>query len=338
MSVSAAIYGLSGPELTPDEKAFFRDAEPWGFILFKRNVDRRKQLSKLCVALRDAVGRDAPIFIDQEGGRVQRLRAPHWRDAPPAADFGALYARDPDAGLEATRLNHRLLAHELMASGIDADCAPCLDMRIPEADKVIGDRAYGDDPAVIAALGGAAIEGLHAGGVASVIKHIPGHGRADADSHFALPRVTTSREELEATDFAPFRALKAAPMAMTAHVVYEAIDPDDPATLSSEVISSVIRGWMGYDGLVMTDDLSMQALSGKFEQRANRAFEAGCDMALHCNGKRKEMVALANVMPTLTGDALRRAKAAEAVRQTPEALDYKAGLARLDDLLNGQPG
>lgn len=333
MSVSAAIYGLAGPELDANEKAFFRDAAPWGFILFARNVEGPKQLARLCVALRDAVGRDAPVFIDQEGGRVQRLKPPTWRQARPAGDFGALYSRNASAGLEAVRLNHRLIAHELRASGVDADCAPCLDLQIKGADAIIGDRSYSTDPDTIAALGRAAIEGLHAGGVASVIKHIPGHGRADADSHFALPRVDTPRETLEETDFAPFRALNDAPMAMTAHVVYSDIDPDDPATLSSEVISSVIRGSMGYDGLVMTDDLSMKALSGTLASRGERALAAGCDMVLHCNGVRREMIEIADIIPSLAGDPLRRAEAASAVRQTPEAFDFDAGVRRLDGLM-----
>lgn len=335
MSVSAAIYGLAGPALSADEKAFFRDAAPWGFILFARNVDSPKQLPRLCGALRDAVGRDAPVFIDQEGGRVQRLKPPTWRQAPPAADFGALYARDREAGLEAVRLNHRLIADELRASGIDADCAPCLDLQIEGADAIIGDRSFGLSPDIIAALGRAAMEGLHAGGVASVIKHIPGHGRADADSHLALPRVETSREELETTDFAPFRALNDAPMAMTAHVVYADIDPDDPATLSQEVIGSVIRGTMGYDGLLMTDDLSMKALSGTLASRAGRALSAGCDMILHCNGDRREMVSLADRVPDLGGDALRRADAAADVRTAPAEFDAEAGVTRLETLLAG---
>lgn len=335
MSVSAAIYGLAGPALSADEKAFFRDASPWGFILFARNVDSRKQLPRLCGALRDAVGRDAPVFIDQEGGRVQRLKPPTWRQAPPAGDFGALYERDPNAGLEAVRLNHRLLADELRACGIDADCAPCLDLQIEGADAIIGDRSFGSSPETVAALGRAAMDGLHAGGVASVIKHIPGHGRADADSHLALPRVATSRGELETTDFAPFRALNAAPMAMTAHVVYSDIDPDDPATLSQEVIHSVIRGSMGYDGLLMTDDLSMKALSGTLASRADRSLAAGCDMILHCNGNRREMTVLASRVPALGGDALRRADAAADVRTAPEDFDAEAALARLRVLLAG---
>lgn len=330
---SAAIYGLAGLELTADEKAFFRDADPWGFILFARNIDRPKQVSKLCVALRDAVGCNAPIFIDQEGGRVQRLKPPTWRAAPPADVFGTLFRKDEEAGLEAVRLNHRLIAHELMALGVDADCAPCIDLQIEGADAIIGDRSYSTEPEIVARLGRAAMEGLLAGGVAPVIKHIPGHGRADADSHLALPRVDTPREVLETTDFAPFRDLVDAPMAMTAHVVYSDIDPDDPATHSEAMIADVIRGSIGFDGLLMSDDLSMQALSGSLPVRAERALGAGCDLVLHCNGQMKEMVAIAHAVPALSGRALDRANAAADCRKTPDDFDAKAGLARLDALL-----
>ncbi|MAL09577.1 MAG: beta-N-acetylhexosaminidase [Maricaulis sp.] len=333
---SAAIYGLSGLELTADEKAFIRDANPWGFILFARNVDRPRQVSKLCVALRDAVGRDAPIFIDQEGGRVQRLKPPTWRAAPPADVFGKLYRRDEAAALEAVRLNHRLLADELTAVGVDADCAPCIDLQIEGADAIIGDRSYSTDAGIVAALGRAAMEGLLAGGVAPVIKHIPGHGRADADSHLALPRVDTVRDTLEATDFAPFRDLADAPMAMTAHIVYSDIDSDDPATHSEAMIGDVIRGFIGFDGLLMSDDLSMQALSGTLAQRGERALSAGCDLVLHCNGEMKEMIAIAHAMPDLTGKPRARADAAAACRKPADAFDAEAGLKRLDDLLDGE--
>ncbi|MCW5723916.1 MAG: beta-N-acetylhexosaminidase [Maricaulaceae bacterium] len=334
MTVSAAIYGVSGPVLTPDEKAFIRDASPWGFVLFARNVETPKQLARLTVALRDAAGRDAPVFIDQEGGRVQRLRPPHWRAAPPAERFGALYARDPEAALEAARLNHRLIAAELRAVGVDADCAPCVDISVPGAHDVIGDRAYAEDPAAVAALGWAAIEGLADGGVAPVIKHIPGHGRAGADSHLELPRVAASRELLETTDFAPFRALNDAAMAMTAHVVYESIDPDDPATLSAAMIGDVIRGHIGFDGLLMTDDLSMKALTGPLPARARRALAAGCDIILHCNGDRREMTAIAAEVPALAGAALRRAEAAGKARGAPQPFDAGAALKRLDALMS----
>lgn len=334
MSARAAIFGLSGRVLTDNEAAFFRDADPWGFILFARNVETPEQLAKLCVSLRDAVGREAPVFIDQEGGRVQRLRPPHWRDAPPAALFGKLYAEDAGAAKEAVWLNHRLIAHELRSSGIDADCAPCLDLAIEGADAVIGDRAYGPDAGVIAALGQSAMDGLMAGGVAPVIKHVPGHGRADADSHFHLPRVRESLERLTETDFAPFAALKHAPMGMTAHIVYDALDARAPATMSEAAIAH-IRGDIGFDGLLMTDDLSMKALSGSFEERTWRSIDAGCDVVLHCNGDRKEMIAIADAAPLLSGPALARAEAAEDARTQRDEFDVRSGLAKLDSLMAG---
>jgi beta-N-acetylhexosaminidase len=333
MSARAAIFGLKGPVLDPGEREFYADADPWGFILFARNVDSPKQIARLCVGLRDSVGRDAPVFIDQEGGRVQRLRSPHWREAPPAGRFGALHAVDPEAAKEAVWINHRLIAAELAASGIDADCAPCLDMAIEGADAVIGDRALGEDPEVISTLGRAAMDGLMAGGVAPVIKHIPGHGRADADSHFRLPRVREPLEKLTATDFAPFAALKDAPMAMTAHIVYDALDPDAPATMSDRAIGH-IRQDIGFDGLLMTDDLSMKALSGGFDERTRRSLEAGCDVVLHCNGDRAEMDAIAEAVPSLSGQALERARAAEASREQGEPYDEAKGLARLEHLLS----
>lgn len=334
MSARAAIFGLKG--LVPDENetAFFRESDPWGFILFARNVDSPKQLAKLCVSLRDIVGREAPVFIDQEGGRVQRLRAPKWRDAPPAALFGQLYAKNPEAAKEAVRINHRLIAHDLRGSGIDADCAPCLDLAIDGADAVIGDRAYGSDVEVIAALGQSAMDGLMAGGVAPVIKHVPGHGRADADSHFHLPRVREPLDLLTETDFAPFAALRHAPMGMTAHIVYEALDAEAPATMSEATIAH-IRREIGFDGLLMTDDLSMKALSGSFEERTARSIRAGCDVVLHCNGDRKEMEAIAGAAPLLSGAALTRARTAEEARTQLEEFDVRSGLARLDSLLAG---
>lgn len=334
MSARAAIFGLSGLVLNETEAALFREADPWGFILFARNVDSPKQLAKLCVSLRDAVGREAPVFIDQEGGRVQRLRPPHWRDAPPAALFGKLYADNAEAAKEAVWLNHRLIAHELRSSGIDADCAPCLDLAIVGADGVIGDRAYGSDTEVIAALGQSAMDGLMAGGVAPVIKHVPGHGRADADSHFHLPRVREPLELLTETDFAPFAALKHAPMGMTAHIVYEALDAEAPATMSEGTIAH-IRTEIGFDGLLMTDDLSMKALSGAFAERTTRSITAGCDVVLHCNGDRKEMEAIAGAAPLLSGSALTRAEAAEEARMQLEKFDIRSGLTKLDSLLAG---
>ncbi|WP_421792153.1 beta-N-acetylhexosaminidase [Hyphobacterium sp.] len=335
MSSRAAIFGLEGRELSHSERDFFREAAPWGFILFARNIEGPKQVARLCVALRDAVGREAPVFIDQEGGRVQRFRPPNWRDAPPAAVFGALYQRDADAAKEAVWLNHRLIADELRASGVDADCAPCLDLAIEGADAVIGDRAFGADVDVISTLGRSAMEGLMAGGVAPVIKHVPGHGRADADSHFHLPRVKEDLETLTQTDFAPFKALNDAVMGMTAHIVYDALDPDTPATMSDPAIGH-IRREIGFDGLLMTDDLSMKALTGSFAERTERSIRAGCDIVLHCNGQRKEMEPVAEAAPLLAGAALRRAKAAEAARNQGEDFDAEAGLAKLQTLLSGK--
>jgi beta-N-acetylhexosaminidase len=331
----AFIAGCSGLELTPDETAFFRDAAPWGFILFKRNVESPQQVQALCGSLRETVGRaDAPILIDQEGGRVQRMGPPHWPKYPPGRAYGRLYVEDPVVGRELTRLGARLIAQDLRSVGINVDCLPVLDVPVEGAHDVIGDRAYSRDPATVAVLGRAAAEGLLAGGVLPVIKHIPGHGRAFADSHLALPVVDTPPEELMARDFAPFRALADMPLAMTAHVVYSSFDGAQPATTSRHVMAEIIRGHMGYDGLVMSDDLSMQALGGAFGERARSAFAAGCDVALHCNGKMEEMRAVAEGAPVLAGEALRRADAALGrIRHAPEPFDPVDARARLDAAL-----
>jgi beta-N-acetylhexosaminidase len=335
--IAAFIAGCSGPELTPDERAFFRDAAPWGFILFRRNVETPAQVAALTAELRAAVGRaDAPVLIDQEGGRVHRLRPPHWPAYPPGRAYGDLYARDPMAGRELTRLAARLIAHDLLQIGITVDCLPVLDVPVRGAHDVIGDRAYAEDPATVAVLGRAAAEGLMAGGVLPVVKHVPGHGRAAADSHLELPTVTASRAELEARDFAPFRALADMPLAMTAHVVYADIDPGRPATTSHVVMTQIIRGLIGYDGLVMSDDLSMNALAGSLGERAQAAFAAGCDVALHCNGAMAEMKAVAAEAPALEEESARRAEAALArIRHAPEPLDAEAARARLNEALSG---
>ncbi|MBI4970052.1 MAG: beta-N-acetylhexosaminidase [Rhodospirillales bacterium] len=289
----ALILGLAGTTLLETERRLFAEADPLGFILFARNVDSPAQVRALCGQLRECVGRaDAPILIDQEGGRVQRLKPPHWRAAPPAARFGDLYRQEPEQARQAARINARLLAEELRPLGLDVDCAPVLDVPIVGAHDVIGDRAFGADPTLVADLGRAAVEGFLEGGVMPIVKHIPGHGRARVDSHHALPVVYTARAELERTDFAPFRALADAPWAMTAHVVYAAIDPDRPATSSPEVIDEIIRGWIGFKGLLLSDDLSMKALSGDLGERARAALAAGCDVALHCNGDLAEMQAV----------------------------------------------
>jgi beta-N-acetylhexosaminidase len=333
MSATAAIYGLSGLELTPEERAFFRDADPWGFILFARNVGDAKQLSRLTMTLRDCVGRDAPILIDQEGGRVARLKPPNWRKAPAAQVFGDLFLRDPELAIEASWLNHRLLAHELRGVGVDVDCAPVLDLRVAGADDIIGDRAFGEAPDPVSTLGRTAMDGLMAGGVAPVIKHMPGHGRADADSHLSLPRVNEVRDVLSETDFAPFKALADAPMAMTAHIVYADIDPDHPATTSREVVEHIIRGEIGFDGLLMTDDLSMKALSGTFRERGEASIAAGCDVVLHCNGDQGEMRQVAEAAPELADKALIRAEIAERARQNSESFDPIDGESRLNAML-----
>lgn len=335
MKTRAFIAGCSGTELTPDEAAFFKEADPWGFILFRRNVNSPEQVRALCASLRDAVGRaDAPILIDQEGGRVQRMGPPHWPKYPSGSTYGRLHANDPLVQREIARLGARLIAHDLRSVGITVDCLPVLDVPSPGAHDVIGDRAYGRTPGRVGILGRAAAEGLLAGGVLPVVKHMPGHGRAGADSHLALPVVEASREELERHDFAPFRMLTDMPLAMTAHVVYTALDPERPATTSRIVMAEIIRGHIGYDGLVMTDDLSMHALAGSFRDRTEAAFAAGCDMALHCNGNMEEMSAVAEAAPVLSGESLRRANAALArITHDPEPLDPVDARARLDSAL-----
>jgi beta-N-acetylhexosaminidase len=304
----AMILGCSGLSLTAEEQSFFRAERPWAFIVFARNLSEPQQIRDLCAALRDCVGRpNAPIFIDQEGGRVQRLRPPLAPTYPSGSALGALYKSDRKAGLRAAWLMSRLHAFDLLKFGINADCLPVLDVPIEGAHDVIGNRAYGKDPATVAAMGMAAAEGLLAGGVLPVIKHIPGHGRAFSDSHHALPVVDTPLDELRRHDFAPFKANAGIGMAMTAHVIYSAIDPDQPATTSPVVIRDYIRGEIGFDGLLMSDDLSMKALSGDFAARAAASLAAGCDVVLHCNGLMDEMTPVAASVPVLSGQALERA-------------------------------
>lgn len=330
----AAIYGLSGPRLTPEERAFFTDADPFGFILFARNVETPEQVRALVASLRDCVGREAAVLIDQEGGRVRRLKPPHWRDAPSMAPFTALHARDPGAAAEAVRLNARLLAGELAALGIDVDCYPLADVPVEGAHDIIGDRAFGSDPAVVAHLAGMACAGLLDAGVLPVVKHIPGHGRAHADSHDALPVVDASLDALRATDFAPFRALRDAPYGMTAHIVYTAIDPDRPATTSPTVIGDIVRGELGFQGLLMTDDLSMRALTGPFARRAADSLAAGCDLVLHCNGDMAEMTAVAEGCRPLDPAARMRAARLPAFKaRRMDRLDLAAARAELAGLL-----
>ena len=303
----AAIFGVAGPTLSSEEGAFFRDVQPLGFILFARNVVEPDQVRRLVNDLRASVEHaEAPVLIDQEGGRVQRLKPPHWRAAAAAAKFGALAAQRVDAGRKAVFLNHQLIGADLAALGIDVDCAPLIDVHQPGAHDVIGDRAFSGDPAQVATLGRAAADGLLSVGITPVIKHIPGHGRTMVDSHHDLPRVTASRAELSRTDFVPFKRLADLPWGMTAHILYEAIDPEQPATLSAKVIAEIIRGEIGFDGLLLSDDLSMKALRGTLSELARRSVAAGCDIALHCNGKMEEMVEVAAGTPPLSKAGLER--------------------------------
>jgi len=335
-----AIFGLSGLELTDDERELFRSSDPLGFILFARNIDNPTQVLALTDALRELSGRaDLPILVDQEGGRVARLGPPNWRSWPPARDFADAFSKDPDGARAAALCNYQALALDLVALGINVDCAPVLDVPVPGAHDIIGDRAFGDDPATIATLGAALLEGFSRVGVVGVIKHIPGHGRSRADSHEALPRVSAPTQELQ-RDLQPFRALADAPMAMTAHIVYEAWDEQHCATLSPRIIGDVIRSDIGFDGLLMSDDLDMKALAGPVPQRGAAALQAGCDVALNCWGRIDDMRGLAEVLPSASDDCLRRlASAMSITAAAPDLRDIAAQqqelLARRDALLAG---
>lgn len=335
MSTRAFITGVSGPELSAAERDFIRAECPWGFILFKRNIETPAQVTRLINELREEIGQpDAPVLIDQEGGRVQRLGPPNWPIYPAGAVFGRLYDIDPAAGLAAARLSARLIAADLDEVGVSVDCLPLADVPVSGANAVIGERAYGTEPAKVAAIARAVTEGLEEGGVLPVLKHIPGHGRATADTHFSLPVVDTSREELEQSDFAPFRALADLPMAMTAHVVFSALDPAQPATTSATIIDEVIRGLIGFQGLLMSDDVSMNALAGSISDRTRALLAAGCDMVLHCNGKLEEMLEVARVTPELSGKALARAGRALLSRKAPQPFDRVKARAELDALVD----
>lgn len=334
MSTRAFITGVSGTELTADERAFIRAERPWGFILFKRNVATPAQVAALVAELRSVANApDAPVLIDQEGGRVQRLGPPHWPVYPPGAVFSTLYDTDSALGLTAARLSARLIAADLADLGITVDCLPLADVPVPGADAVIGNRAYGTSPDKVAAIARAVTEGLEQGSVLPVLKHIPGHGRATADTHFKLPTVDTPQDELERTDFAAFKPLADLPMAMTAHVVFSAVDPAHPATTSATMIAQVIRGAIGFQGLLMSDDVSMNALAGSIAERTRAIFAAGCDMALHCNGNIEEMREVAGQTSELSGRALERANAALAARKAPQPFDRVAARAELDALI-----
>ncbi len=330
--IRACIFGCSGLDLTAGERDFYRETQPLGFIVFRRNIDNPTQLKALVDSLKACVDHDPLILIDQEGGRVRRLRPPHWPDYPPATTF-AHVANDPSEQRELVRLGARLMAHDLHLLGINVDCAPVLDVPQPGAHDIIGDRAYGQTPQDVAVMGRAACEGLLAGGVLPIIKHIPGHGRAGADSHTDLPRVATPLDQLVEIDFYPFQVNADMPLAMTAHVLYDAIDKKHPATTSKKCIR-VIRDTIGYDGLLICDDLSMNALSGALNKRARDSVKAGCDVLLHCNGEMEQMVQIVAEAPRLKSHALRRTEAAFArILRSPEPLDAVAARARFDAAL-----
>jgi beta-N-acetylhexosaminidase len=331
----AFITGVSGPALTDEERAFLREAEPWGLILFRRNVADPDALHGLIDDVRTTLGCAAPVLIDQEGGRVQRLGPPFWPAYPPGAAYGTLYDRNRQTGLAAARLGARLIATDLASLGIDVDCMPVADLPVAGADPVVGDRAYGNEPAKVAAIADAIAQGLNEGGVLPVVKHIPGHGRATADSHKRLPVVDADRAVLEATDFAAFRPLAALPLAMTAHVVFTAIDPIAPATVSPTIVRDVIRDSIGFRGLLMSDDISMGALSGSVAERTRAAIAAGCDLVLHCNGEMPEMLAVAAEAPLLAGEAGRRAAAALAAKRPAAPINLASARSEFLRLMTG---
>ena len=330
----AMVLGCAGVVLDDGERHFMADADPTGFILFKRNCESPAQTRALMGALREAVGRpDAPVLIDQEGGRVVRLGPPHWRAPPAPALLGALAANDGTAGRRAAWLNARLVAADLYSLGFTINCVPTLDLRFAGASNVVGDRSLGADPRLVARLGRAVADGLSAGGIVPAVKHLPGHGRASADSHAVLPQVKASLKALRARDFVPFRSLRDVPVGLTAHVCYTALDPERPGTLSPKVIGEAVRGAIGFDGLLVSDDLSMGALTGSVGGRAAAALAAGCDLALHCNGKRDEMEDVAAAVPKLAGRARERFERMLAARQPPDAFNPAEGLRELDALL-----
>jgi beta-N-acetylhexosaminidase len=332
--MTPAIFGLSGPVLTDDERSFFREADPAGYILFGRNVQTRAQVRALTDALRAIHGRERLfICIDQEGGRVARMKPPEWPAYPAGAAFDRLYDLAPVSAIAAARANAQALGMDLAEVGITVDCAPLLDVRQPGAHDVIGDRALGSEPLRVAALGRAVLQGLALAGVAGIIKHLPGHGRAQADSHKELPTVTADDAELE-RDLAPFRALASTPIAMTGHILFTAWDAENPATLSQFVVQQIIRDRIGFDGLLLTDDIDMAALSGTIPERAVRAIAAGCDIVLNCWGKMDDMIGMANALPAMTDQAATRL---ERALQSPSSAtgSTQAQLVEMRDALLG---
>ncbi len=334
--VKSVIFSCEGLVLTAQEKEFFASEKPLGFILFARNIDNPEQVRALVNALRASVGRaDAPVLLDQEGGRVQRLRSPHWFEAPAFGLLGQLYDLDAAKGIEACRLATALICDDLNGVGITVDCSPCLDLALPVTSSVIGDRSFHADPNIVAKLGAVVALEFIENGIIPVIKHIPGHGRGTVDSHLELPVVDAGIEELVSTDFAPFKQLGHSPWGMTAHIVFKQIDPERPATQSAKVVTDIIRNQIGFDGLLLTDDLNMNALDGPLEKRAERALEAGVDVVLHCSGKLDEMKSVAQACGPLQDASLKRYHAAQSMIQPPPQDTFSSSQmkARLDHLL-----
>lgn len=332
----AAIISCAGTSLSRDERELIRDLDPLGLIVFARNINNKTQLFELSSSFRDAARRpDAPVLIDQEGGRVARLRPPVWRQTEPAATYGAIFKQDPDRAFEAVRLNARLMAAELHEVGVSVDCVPVLDLAIPGAHSVVGNRAYGETPEQVAALGRAVAETMLSAGIMPVIKHMPGHGRAKVDSHQEMPRVDADRVALERHDFRAFKLMADMPWGMTGHIVFEAVDPKRPATQSATVIREIIRGHIGFGGFLLTDDLCMGALSGDMGERVAAALAAGCDAALICDGDIEKSRLGLETAPELAGDAMQRYRAATARCGRPTGIDAAALESRLEALLRG---
>jgi beta-N-acetylhexosaminidase len=332
----AFISGCAGLELTPEEREFFREQDPWGLILFRRNIDTPAQVKALCEDFRRCVRRsDAPILVDQEGGRVQRLGPPYWPAYPPGSVYGEVYNNDREKGRHAARLGARLIAHDLLSLGITVNCLPLLDLRLPETTDIIGDRSYSSDPEEVADIGRAVCDGLLEGGVLPVIKHLPGHGRALVDSHLELPRISATGKEMSGSDFKAFAALSDIALAMTAHILYEDLDASAPATQSPQVIKDVIRGELGFNGCLMSDDISMKALDGEMSDRALASYAAGCDLVLHCNGDMAEMAAVAAAAPVLTGLPLERCERALSERKPAAPFDEAKARADFASLIAG---
>jgi beta-N-acetylhexosaminidase len=332
--MQAAIYGLAGTELTPNEASFFADSRPAGYNLFKRHIESRQQLRSLTDGLRSLEGHDeVPILIDQEGGRVARMRPPEWQSFPSGEAFDRLYQLAPSSAIEAARVNARALGLMLNEVGINVDCLPMLDVRQPGASDIVGDRALGSEPMQVAALGKAILDGLKSAGVLGVIKHIPGHGRALVDSHYELPHVDASDEELS-VDIEPFERLRDAAMGMTSHLLYTQWDAERPASQSPVIIHDIIRQRIGFDGFLMSDDIGMEALAGDHGQRAAACVAAGCDVALHCDGKMENMLQVANAVPAISAEAEARLSRAMAMRFTPDdEMDFAEAVAKRDALL-----